>query len=110
MAGQLPSKGKKIVIDDFQGVVQTYDETLLPDGVVGWQCGLIDERGNLKRLGGKLPLLNTSTSNCKAIYSMEQLIFASTSYLVIHHPGSRELVEDYDAFVETSDGIDEFGI
>ena len=109
MAGQLPSKGRKIVIDDFHGIIQVYDETLLRNGIVKQCYGLIDtEQSKLMRIGGKLPLLNCSTSSGSFI-SMQQLHFASSAYIVTHHPTKR-MLRDYDLSEEEKDGIDEYGL
>lgn len=110
MAGSLPTKGRKIVIDDFSGVAQVLDDALLPTNLVKWVYGCIDTTEQyMVRLGGKYPLLNCSTQN-ESVVSIGQITFASSSYIITQSTSHRELHDTPDAVIETYDGIDEYAI
>ena len=109
---QRPYQGRKIVVEDFKGVNQAYDTTLLPLSLVPWSYGVIDnEGGHLQRLGGKMPLEDTSRPK-ESIISMAQLHFTHSSMIVIHSTSNRELVDGIDVLSDSgaSDGIDEFAV
>jgi hypothetical protein len=110
MAGSLPTKGRKIVIDDFSGASQVFDDALLPTNLVRWVYGCIDvTEQHMARLGGKYPLLNHSSLN-ESVVSMGQLTFASSSYILTQSTSHREMYDTPDAMIETYDGISEYGI
>jgi len=118
MPGQKPSKGiKGITIDEFQGVNDAYADEILLKGMCRFSLGVKDtSEQQLERIGGNIPLLTCSSSH-GAIMDIQQLDFASSSYVLIHSPhesmvGIREMVDSFDAnpFPEVSDGITEYGI
>lgn len=105
-------QGRTVIVEDFKGVTQAYDATLLPHSLVPWCYGAIDnEKGHLQRLGGKMPLVDTSRPK-ESIISMAQLHFTHSSMIVIHSTSNRELVDGIDILSDSGapDGIDEFAV
>lgn len=104
---------KRLSIEEFEGVIESYDEALVVDGAAPSAYGLIDtERKNLKRLGGSLPLMSTGISQ-SAIIDLHQLNFGTSLSLLVHSTGRRQWVDadDITPYVEPPiDGISEYGM
>ena len=117
MGGQLPTRGIPLTVEeDFGGVNQILGNTLLPPGVVRWSFGLIDTvQKHLRRLGGCLPLMDSSCSSCSSfsIISIGQLSFQSIEGVILHQSSGRMFVPCDDILISSAylvDGVSEYGI
>ena len=106
-----PSKGEKEVIEEFQGIIDSFDDAVTLAGSVTHSFGLINtiER-RLIKLGGCLPLAS-SCSSMGSVISLSQLTFETLDAIIVH-ADSRLLVPGIDLapYAGTFGGIMEFGM
>lgn len=104
---------KRLSIEEFEGVIEAYDDALVVYGAAPSAYGLIDtEKKKLKRLGGSLSLMSTGTSQ-SAIIDLHQLHFETALSLLVHSTGRRQWIDadDLTPYVEPPvDGISEYGM
>lgn len=106
-----PSGGDKEVIEEFEGIIQTFDDAVTLAGSVRHSFGVIHtEEKKLIKLGGCLPLAS-SCSSMGSVISLAQLTFEALDAIVVH-ADSRMLVPGIDLapYAGTFGGIMEFGM
>jgi len=104
---------KRLSIEEFEGVIESYDDALVVPGAAPSAYGLIDtERKKLKRLGGSLCLMSSGLSE-SAVIDLHQLHFGTALSLLVHSTGRRQWVDadDLTPYIEPPvDGINEYGM
>lgn len=107
-----PSEGNREVIEEFGGIIQSYDDAITLAGVVRHCFGVFDtvER-KLVKLGGCL-LLASSCSSFGSVISMAQIEYEEERKLVIHTGSYRQLISCTDLYPHASSQHDvmEFGM
>ena len=104
---------KPLVIEEFDGVIQTFDDAVTRLGGVKWAYGLIDtEDRTMMRLGGCFPLACSNTTGGSVI-GLCQLHFHSCEALIEHRSSRRFWIDSADITPCSSapvTGVQEFGM
>lgn len=104
---------RPLVIEEFDGVIQTFDDAVTRHGGARWVYGLIDsEERKLRRIGGCVPLVSSNTTGGSVI-DLHQLHFQSCGALIEHRCSNRFWIDVADitpCSTGSVTGVQEFGV
>lgn len=107
-----PSEGSKVIIEEFEGIIQSFDDVITSPGAVRHCFGVTNTvEKKLVKLGGCL-MLSSSCSSMGAVISISQLEYEDEEKLVLLSGSQRQLMPCSDIYphADSVSGTEEFGM